>query len=122
MPIFMQKQQPFMRHNFNVRFFLNLDARSRLETAVDQLLELMEQSNAQLLEAKATQQQLLESLAARANEYENINAKCTELRQQLLSEIEAKEFLGLELHKAEGKQHGNGGHRGRSLGQVIRSH
>ncbi|KAH9499237.1 hypothetical protein Btru_004500 [Bulinus truncatus] len=78
------------------------DARSRLQTSISQLLELMERSCLQLQEAKSTQNDLLEALSARAREMESLNNKCQELNSQISSEIEAKEYLGLELHKAEG--------------------
>ncbi|XP_005093244.2 A-kinase anchor protein 9 [Aplysia californica] len=77
------------------------DARGRLHTAVTQLLELMERSTCQLIEAKSTQQELLDTLASRAREVETSSTRCTELDAQLAAEIEAKEYLGLELHKAE---------------------
>ncbi|KAK3788344.1 hypothetical protein RRG08_025072 [Elysia crispata] len=78
------------------------DARSRLTTAVGQLLELMERSTVQLMEAKATQQELLDTLAARGQELESTTSRNTELDSQLAAEIQAKDYLGLELHKAEG--------------------
>lgn len=81
---------------------LQSDARGRLHTAVGQLLELMERSTCQLMDAKSTQQELLDTLASRAREVDSASTKCTELDAQLAAEIEAKEYLGLELHKAEG--------------------
>ncbi|GFS21832.1 A-kinase anchor protein 9 [Elysia marginata] len=78
------------------------DARSRLTTAVGQLLELMERSTVQLMEAKATQQELLDTLAARGQELESTSSRTAELDSQLAAEIQAKDYLGLELHKAEG--------------------
>ncbi|RUS69008.1 hypothetical protein EGW08_023231 [Elysia chlorotica] len=78
------------------------DARSRLTNAVGQLLELMERSTVQLMEAKATQQELLDTLAARGQELESTASRNTELDSQLAAEIQAKDYLGLELHKAEG--------------------
>ncbi|XP_055874184.1 A-kinase anchor protein 9-like isoform X4 [Biomphalaria glabrata] len=78
------------------------DARGRLQTSISQLLELMERSCLQLQEAKSTQQDLLEALAARSREVDSLNNKCLELNSQISAEIEAKEYLGLELHKAEG--------------------
>ncbi|CAG5122860.1 unnamed protein product, partial [Candidula unifasciata] len=78
------------------------DASGRLQNAVGQLLELLERSTVQLKEAKATQQELLDTLASRAQELELTKIRCSELDSQLTAEIEAKEYLVLELHKAEG--------------------
>ncbi|CAL1542040.1 unnamed protein product [Lymnaea stagnalis] len=78
------------------------DARGRLQTSVVQLLELMERSTSQLIEAKKTQQELLDALAERAYEMDAMSSKCSDLQTQLAAETEAKDYLGLELHKAEG--------------------
>ena len=87
---------------FFIVIISHVDARSRLTTAVGQLLDLMERSTVQLMEAKATQQELLDTLAARAQELESTTNRTAELDSQLAAEIQAKDYLGLELHKAEG--------------------
>ena len=67
----------------------------------------MEKSTGQLMEAKATQATLLDTLGARARELDSAATRAEELDTQLQQEIQAKEFLGLELHKAEGEDVGN---------------
>lgn len=78
------------------------DARGRLHTAVTRLLEMIERTTQQLLEAKATQTDLLETLAARSRDNDDLEARLHDLEEQVRQEVSAKEYLGLELHKAEG--------------------
>ena len=58
----------------------------------------------QLHEAQATQRTLLSNLESKTVELANITAKTEELKQQLKDESEAKNYLAVELNKAEGKE------------------
>ncbi|XP_071108660.1 extracellular matrix-binding protein ebh-like isoform X2 [Haliotis cracherodii] len=78
------------------------DARGRLQTSVNSLLEMIEKTTQQLMEAKHTQQELVETLASRSTEAEVLQARCTDIDDRLREEVAAKEYLSLELHKAEG--------------------
>ncbi|XP_070212349.1 A-kinase anchor protein 9-like isoform X3 [Littorina saxatilis] len=78
------------------------DARGRLQNAVTRLLEMIERTTQQLMEAKATQSDLLENMAARSRENDDLAARLRDLEEQVRQEVAAKEYLGLELHKAEG--------------------
>ncbi|XP_046573567.1 A-kinase anchor protein 9-like isoform X2 [Haliotis rubra] len=78
------------------------DARGRLQTSVHNLLEMIEKTTQQLMEAKHTQQELVDTLATRSTEAEVLQARCTDIDDRLREEVAAKEYLSLELHKAEG--------------------
>ncbi|XP_076469593.1 LOW QUALITY PROTEIN: uncharacterized protein LOC143299932 [Babylonia areolata] len=78
------------------------DARGRLQSAVSRLLEMIERTTQQLMEAKATQSQLLDTMAARTRDNDQLAARLKDLEDQVRQEVAAKEYLGLELHKAEG--------------------
>ncbi|XP_067649868.1 muscle-specific protein 300 kDa-like [Haliotis asinina] len=78
------------------------DARGRLQTSVNNLLEMIEKTTQQLMEAKHTQQELVDTLATRSTEAEVLQARCTDIDDRLREEVAAKEYLSLELHKAEG--------------------
>ncbi|XP_025095039.1 A-kinase anchor protein 9-like isoform X3 [Pomacea canaliculata] len=78
------------------------DARGRLQSAVSHLLDLIGQTTQQLMEAKKTQADLLESLAARSNDSNIMAARIQDLEEQFRQEVSAKEYFSLELHKAEG--------------------
>lgn len=79
------------------------DARGRLQNAVSRLLEMIERTTQQLLEAKATQSDLLETMATRTRDNDELTARLRDLEEQVRQEVAAKEYLGLELHKAEGE-------------------
>ena len=79
------------------------DARGRLQNAVSRLLEMIERTTQQLLEAKATQSDLLETMATRTRDNDELTARLHDLEEQVRQEVAAKEYLGLELHKAEGE-------------------
>lgn len=79
------------------------DARGRLQNAVTRLLEMIERTTQQLLEAKATQTDLLETMATRTQDNDELAARLHDLEEQVRQEVAAKEYLGLELHKAEGE-------------------
>ena len=64
---------------------------------------MLERTTQQLLEAKATRTDLLESIATLTRESENAAARVREVEEQIRQEVAAKEYLGLELHKAEGQ-------------------
>ena len=79
------------------------DARGRLQNAVSRLLEMIERTTQQLLEAKGTQSDLLETMATRTRDNDELTARLRDLEEQVRQEVAAKEYLGLELHKAEGE-------------------
>ncbi|KAL8567867.1 hypothetical protein ACOMHN_058989 [Nucella lapillus] len=78
------------------------DARGRLQTAVSRLLEMIERTMQQLVEARNTQTDLLDTMATRARDSDDLAARLKDLEEQVRQEVAAKEYLGLELHKAEG--------------------
>ena len=64
---------------------------------------MIEESTNQLLDSKQTQAELMETLDNRGNELEQLTSRSTDLDERLREEVERKDFLALELHKAEGK-------------------
>ncbi|XP_047416005.1 A-kinase anchor protein 9 isoform X3 [Sciurus carolinensis] len=81
---------------------LMLNISSRLQTAVEKLLETISETNDQLEHAKVTQTELMrESFKQKQEAAESL--KCLEeLRERLHQEIRAREQLAMELSKAEG--------------------
>ena len=64
---------------------------------------MIEESTKQLLDSKQTQAELMETLDNRGNEVEQLTSRSTDLDERLREEVERKDFLALELHKAEGR-------------------
>lgn len=81
---------------------MTTDSGSRLHTAVDNLLEMISDTSQQLQEAQRTQRELVQALTQRGEEKEVLESRCEDLESRLKAEIEAKEYLGMELNKAEG--------------------
>ncbi|XP_012576374.1 PREDICTED: A-kinase anchor protein 9 [Condylura cristata] len=81
---------------------LMLNISSRLQAAVEKLLEAISETNSQLEHAKITQTELMrESFRQKQETTESL--KCQEeLRERLLEESRAREQLAVELSKAEG--------------------
>ncbi|XP_054420494.1 A-kinase anchor protein 9 isoform X2 [Pteronotus mesoamericanus] len=84
----------------NEEFMLNIS--SRLQAAVEKLLEAISETSSQLEHAKVTQTELMrESFRQKQEATESF--KCQEeLRERLLEESRAREQLAVELSKAEG--------------------
>ncbi|XP_006891556.1 PREDICTED: A-kinase anchor protein 9 [Elephantulus edwardii] len=84
----------------NEEFMLNIS--SRLQAAVEKLLEAISETSSQLEHAKVTQTELMrESFRQKQEATESL--KCQEeLRERLHEEARAREQLAVELSKAEG--------------------
>lgn len=63
---------------------------------------MIDDTTNQLVEAKSIHQELLDSLSTRTQESEQLTAQCQDLEEKLKDAVDAKEYLALELHKAEG--------------------
>lgn len=73
------------------------------------------------MEAKKTQADLLESLAARSNDSNIMAARIQDLEEQFRQEVSAKEYFSLELHKAEGEGQWPSNHCYQQLGPVPKA-
>ncbi len=80
------------------------DAGNRVQSAVEKLLEMMATSTTQLREAQASQSELVETLRERGEQLEELTARADAVETQLKHEQETREFLAVELNKAEGKK------------------
>ncbi|KAL5007012.1 hypothetical protein ScPMuIL_015818 [Solemya velum] len=78
------------------------DAGTRVQSSVSRLLGMIDDTTTQLVEAKSVHQELLDSLATRTQESEQLTSRCQDLEERLKEAVDAKEYLALELHKAEG--------------------
>ena len=63
---------------------------------------MVERMTSQLRDNMVTQEDLLDTVAARTRENNDLTSHVCELENQIHQEVSAKEYLGLELHKAEG--------------------
>lgn len=82
--------------------YVSIDASQRLQGSVSRLLEMIEETTNQLLEARNTQHQLVDHVTIREQDSNQMTSQVQELQDQLREEIQAKEYLAVELHKAEG--------------------
>lgn len=82
--------------------YVSLDASHRLQNSVSRLLDMIEETTSQLLEARTTQHELVDHVNIRDEDSNQMNNQVQELQDQLREEITAKEYLAVELHKAEG--------------------
>lgn len=82
---------------------MHVDSYNRLQRAVEQLLSRVEEYGKQLHKAHCTQSELLTTVQQHGETVEELAARCKELDELLKQETQAKEFLSLELYKAEGK-------------------
>lgn len=82
--------------------YISIDASHRLQISVSRLLEMIEETTNQLLEARNTQHQLVDHVNIKEEDSNQMNNQVQDLQEQLRQEIKAKEYLAVELHKAEG--------------------
>ncbi|XP_033761449.1 nucleoprotein TPR-like isoform X2 [Pecten maximus] len=78
------------------------DASQRLQGSVTRLLDMIEDTTHQLTDARQTQHDLVSTLSSGQQESQTLESRCQEMEDRLREQVEAKEFLALELHKAEG--------------------
>ncbi|XP_062618609.1 A-kinase anchor protein 9-like isoform X2 [Saccostrea cucullata] len=78
------------------------DASNRLQSSVSRLLDMIEDTTHQLYDTKRTQHELVTTVSSGQQESLSISTRCDELEERLREEVEAKEYLAMELHKAEG--------------------
>lgn len=64
---------------------------------------MIEDTTHQLYDSKRTQHDLVTSVSSGQQESLSVSTRCEELEERLREEVEAKEYLAMELHKAEGK-------------------
>ncbi|XP_057614343.1 A-kinase anchor protein 9 isoform X7 [Chionomys nivalis] len=83
----------------NVQFMLNVS--SRLQAAVEKLLEAISETSSQLEHAKVTQTQLVCETARQKQEAEESLRCIEELQERLQDESSAREQLAVELNRAE---------------------
>ena len=72
---------------------------------MNHLLDMVEETTNQLLDTKQTQGDVVATLEGRGHDLEQITSRCSDLEERLREEVERKDFLALELHKAEGEIH-----------------
>ena len=64
---------------------------------------MIEESTNQLLDTKQTQAELMVTLDSRGHDLDQHTSRLSDLEERLREAVEQKDFLALELHKAEGK-------------------
>lgn len=79
------------------------DSGNRLQAAVDNLLDLITTTTRQLHDAQATQRDLAKTLDTRTDELDQLQQKLEDADQRLKDETEAREYLAVELNKAESR-------------------
>ncbi|RXM96831.1 A-kinase anchor protein 9 [Acipenser ruthenus] len=84
----------------NEEFMVNIS--TRLQVAVEKLLEAITETTNQLEHAKITQIELTRESFKRNAEISELVKRQEELQERLSEETKAREQLALELHKAEG--------------------
>ncbi|KAK3603155.1 hypothetical protein CHS0354_042986 [Potamilus streckersoni] len=100
---------------------LIIDAGRRLQFSVTRLLEMWGQSTVQLFETRTTQAGLLTDAEENRNDAEQLRVRCEDLEERLRDEVEAKDYLAMELHKAEGLIEGYSAER-ETLNQTIQNY
>ncbi|XP_078321602.1 uncharacterized protein LOC111112099 isoform X12 [Crassostrea virginica] len=78
------------------------DASNRLQGSVSRLLDMIEDTTQQLYDTKRTQHDLVTTVSSEQQGSISTTTRCEELEERLREEVEAKEYLAMELHKAEG--------------------
>jgi hypothetical protein len=63
----------------------------------------MEETTNQLLETRQSQSDAMDTLEGRGHDLDQLTSRCNDLEERLKEEVERKDFLALELHKAEGR-------------------
>ncbi|KAL4221886.1 A-kinase anchor protein 9 [Mactra antiquata] len=81
---------------------LLIDSGSRLRTSVNHLLDMIEESTNQLIENRHTHSEMLDAIEGKGHDFEHLTSRCSDLEERLKEEVERKDFLVLELNKAEG--------------------
>ncbi|XP_034776752.2 A-kinase anchor protein 9-like isoform X7 [Acipenser ruthenus] len=84
----------------NEEFMVNIS--TRLQAAVEKLLEAITETTNQLEHARITQTELTRKSFRRNAEINELVKRQEELQERLSEETKARELLALELHKAEG--------------------
>ena len=54
------------------------------------------------MDGRTAQTDMVDTLQVKGNELDSLKAHCIDLEERLKEEVERKDFLALELHKAEG--------------------
>ena len=73
-----------------------------MQFAVERLLDMVVDTTDQLHESHSIQQELAETLNMRSQEVEAVKQRVEELEHRLQDETSAREYLAVELNKAEG--------------------
>ena len=80
------------------------DSSSRLHQSVERVLDLLADTTRQLTDVQRSQRDLVAAVEHNTAENEELRQRVEELEAQLAQETEAKEYLAVELNKAEGKR------------------
>ena len=78
------------------------DTAQRLNSIVDRVLDQISDARRDLNSAQQTQKDLLAKLSETVTSRDELSQKCDDLQAHLSQESEAKEYLAVELNKAEG--------------------
>ena len=70
---------------------------------MSRLLDMIEDTTQQLYDTKRTQHDLVTTVSSEQQGSISMTTRCEELEERLREEVEAKEYLAMELHKAEGR-------------------
>ncbi|XP_038653846.1 A-kinase anchor protein 9 [Scyliorhinus canicula] len=81
---------------------LVLNVGTRLQAALEKLLEAITETTYQLDHARITQTELVRESVRKKTEITDLRKRQTELLERVKEELTAREQLALELHKAEG--------------------
>lgn len=65
---------------------------------------MIEETTSQLLEGRTAQADMVDTIQVKGHDLETLKALCADLEERLKEEVERKDFMALELHKAEGKE------------------
>lgn len=63
---------------------------------------MIEETTSQLLEGRNAQASMVDTIQGKGHDLEQLTSRCSDLEERLKEEVERKDFLALELHKAEG--------------------
>ena len=63
---------------------------------------MLEETTSQLVDVRTTQAALADTVEGRGADMDALVARCADLEERLREEVERKDYLALELHKAEG--------------------
>ena len=79
------------------------DATNRLQAGVEHILDMITTATRQLHEAQATQRSLVETVNEKNQEIVDLQNKLEDQENKFKQETETREFLAVELNKAEGE-------------------